>query len=151
MVLKRCNCLQKAVLLFKTVWLKNIVQNQLSTSRSKFFNSTEAFNASKAWTCQKFVHAYKEMSLVLNGVKHKRKIHITLAEELLQGKSSGRWVLLTCSRQSWSWAAWPAGLPGSEADRWGQGSSWSAAGAFWTSPSCATGVQRTELRWPLLS
>lgn len=103
MVFKRCNCSQKAILLyFKTVLLNNIGQNQMSTSRSKFFNSTDAFNASKDWTWQKFVHGYKQMSLARNGVTHKRKIHMTLTEELLQGKSSARWVLLTCSRQSWS-------------------------------------------------
>lgn len=100
---------------------------------------------------KKLMHAYEQMSLVINSVQHKHKVHMTLTEELLQGKSSARWVLLTCSRQSWSWAASPAGLPGSEAGHWAQGSSWSEVEASWTSPSCGAGAPRTELWWTLLS
>lgn len=63
---------------------------RLNTTRSNFFTSTEALNAGKAWACQKFMHAYKQTSLAINGLKHKDQTRTDLIMGLPQGDSSAR-------------------------------------------------------------
>lgn len=65
-------------------------KTRLNSTRSNFFTSTKGFNAGKAWACQKFIHAYKQMSLTINGLKHKDQTHTALTAGLLQGESSAQ-------------------------------------------------------------